>query len=554
MCLVWHGRCRAPPYDSARLPEETSAETQGRPARVARNTAIFAVATSLSRVAGLAREVIASSYFGTSGPFSAFTLAFQVPNLVRSLVADAALSAAFVPVFVELLTTGRKREAFRLATTLTLLILLGLGALSALFIVFAGVIMPLFIGSAFSPTLVDLTVGLSQVLFPILVLLGVNGLLVGILNARDHFTVPAFAPVVWNLVIIVTLVVLRPQFAQGEQVYAYAIGVLVATLVQLLMVLPVLPRVGFRFELAFDWRDPHIRQVFRLMLPVIVGLGVINVDLVINSSVGTLISEEAPRAIEAAFRIYMLPQGVFSVAVSTVLFPTLGRLVTTNDIDGLRKLQTRGTRTILLVLIPAAVLMMVLATPVTRLIYQRGSFGAGSTDLVAEALIWFAVSLPFAGINLLLTRTFFALRRAWIPTGLAVANLAVNAALSFALYKPLGIAGPVIGTTAASIGMTFGQLWVLRGRLGGIEAPALIAAVVKMALASALAGVAAWGSWVWLDDVLGRGLAGQLGSVGAAVLIGIAIYAAAVLALRETEAVSAVARLRGVVSSRNHRS
>lgn len=512
------------------------------------------MATALSRAVGLAREVIASSYFGTSGPFSAFTLAFQVPNLVRSLVADAALSAAFVPVFVELLTTGRKREAFRLATTLTLMILLGLGALSAVFIIFAGAVMPLFIGSAFSPALVDLTVGLSQVLFPILVLLGVNGLLVGILNARDHFAVPAFAPVVWNVVIIVTLVLLRPQLDPEDQIYAYAIGVLVATVVQLLMAVPMLPRVGFRFERAFDWRDPHVRQVFRLMLPVIVGLGVINVDLLINSSVGTLISEEAPRAIDAAFRIYMLPQGVFSVAVATVLFPTLGRLVTTDDIDGLRKLQTRGTRTILLVLIPAAVLMVVLATPVTRLIYQRGSFGPASTELVSQALVWFAVSLPFAGINLLLTRTFFALRRAWIPTGLAVGNLALNTALSFALYEPLGIAGPVIGTTAASIGMTFGQLWVLRGRLGGIEAPALIAATARMAVASALAGAVAWGAWMWLDDLLGRGLAGQLASVGTALALGIASYAAAVLALGEAEAVGAVKRLRASLSARNGRS
>lgn len=525
-------------------------ETQPRPARVARNTAIFAVATTLSRIAGLAREVIASSYFGTSGPFSAFTLAFQVPNLVRSLVADAALSAAFVPVFVELLTTGRKREAFRLASTLTLLILIGLGALSALFILFASTIMPLFIGSAFTPTLTDLTVGLSQVLFPILVLLGLNGLLVGILNARDHFAVPAFAPIVWNLVIILALVLLRPQLEAADQIYAYAIGVLVATVVQLLMAVPMLPRVGFRFELAFDWRDGHVRQVFRLMLPVIVGLGVINVDLLINSSIGTLISEQAPRAIDAAFRIYMLPQGVFSVAVSTVLFPTLGRLVTRNDTDGLRALQARGTRTILLVLVPAAALVIVLATPITRLVYQRGEFTSESTDLVATALVWFAVSLPFAGVNLLLTRTFFALRRAWTPTVLAIATLILNAIASFALYRPLGIAGPVIGTVLSSIGMTVGQLFFLRKRLGGVEAAALLWASTRMVLASALAAAVAWLAWDRIDAVLGQGLWGQVASVGGGLTLGLFAYAAAVLAMREGEAVSAVDRARAAIAAR----
>ncbi len=544
------GAGRGSPYDSARLLAENAAETEGRPARVARNTAIFAVATSLSRAVGLAREVLASSYFGTSGSFSAFTLAFQVPNLVRSLVADAALSAAFVPVFVELLTTGRKREAFRLATTMTLLILIGLGGLSAIFILFASAIIPLFIGSAFTPALTDLTVGLSQVLFPILVLLGINGLLVGILNARDHFAVPAFAPVVWNLVIIGFLVLLRPQLQGPDQIYAYAIGVLVATVVQLVMVLPVLPRVGFHFELAFDWRDPHVRQVFRLMLPVIVGLGVINIDLLINSSVGTLISEQAPRAIDAAFRIYMLPQGVFSVAVATVLFPSLGRLVTQRDTDGLRALQARGTRLILLVLIPAAALLVVLAVPITRLVFQRGQFDAQSTDLVAQALVWFAVSMPFAGINLLLTRTFFALRKAWIPTGLAIGALALNAALSFALYKPLGVAGPVIGTAIGSMAMSFGQLWFLRSRLGGVEARPLLGAVAKMAVGSAAAAAAAWGLWYLLDQAFGRSLWAQLLSVGGGLAVGLALYAAIVLALKEKDAVIAVARVRAAIAAR----
>ena len=536
------------------MPSVNSEESEGRPTRVARNTAIFSFATALSRLAGLVREVVASSQFGTSGAFSAFTLAFQVPNLVRSLVADAALSAAFVPVFVELMTTGKKKQAFRLASTLTLMILIGLGALTAVFILAASVIMPLFIGSAFTPQLVDLTVGLSQVLFPILVLLGVNGLLVGVLNARDHFAVPAFAPIVWNLVIIAALLFLKPEFSGQNQIYAYAIGVLVATVVQLGLALPMLPRVGFKFEWAFDWRDPHVRQVFRLMLPVIVGLGVINLDLLINSAVGTLISEAAPRAIDAAFRIYMLPQGIFSVAVSTVLFPTLGKLVTNRDTDGLRALQARGTRTILLVLVPAAALTAVLATPVTRLVYQRGQFDAASTEIVATALVWFAVSMPFAGINLLLTRTFFALRKAWIPTGLAVGNLALNAILSLALYKPLGVAGPVIGTAVASIGMSVGQLVMLRRRIGGVEAGPLLAGLLRMIAGSAVASAAAWESWNLLDQALGRSLAAQLVSVGCGIALGLLVYVAAVLVLREPEAVGAVARVRASLAARNSRS
>ena len=509
------------------------------------------MATSLSRIAGLGREVVASNYFGTSGPFSAFTLAFQIPNLVRSLVADAALSAAFVPVFVDLLSQGKKREAFRLASTLGLLIFFSLGILTGLFILTAGVIMPLFIGSSFTPSLVDLTVGLSQVLFPILVLLGLNGLVVGILNSKDHFTIPAIAPVVWNLVIIAALIWLRPQFDGSNQIYAYAIGVLVATAIQLGMALPMLGRVGFHFEFSFNWRDPHVVQVLRLMIPVTVGLGVINVDLLINSAVGSLISQAAPRAIDAAFRIYMLPQGIFSVAVATVLFPALGRAVAQRDTEGLRSLSARGVRTIVLLLVPAAALTMVLATPIVRLVYQRGAFGSASTDLVATALVWFSVSLPFAGANLLLTRTFFAMRDAWVPTTLAMANLAVNAILSFALYKPLGIAGPVIGTVVASIGMTVGQLWILRRRLGHIELGVLINSTVRVTVASAGAAALAWVVWSWLDGVVGEALVGQLVSVGLGITAGIGLYGAAVLLLRVPEAL--FIRDRGLGSFRARR-
>src|SRR4051812_26730153 len=218
-------------------------KTTGR--TVARNTAIFSIATGLSRIAGLVREIVASSYFATSGPFSAFTIAFQVPNVVRSLFADAALSAAFVPVFTEMLEQGRRKEAFKLASTLFFLILTVLSAIAVLFVVGAGVLMPLFTGDAFDAQLDDLTVGLSRVLFPVVVILGLNGLVVGILNAYDHFAIPAISPLVWNVVIIIGLVVSHQVLNGDEQLYGYAIGVLAGTVVQFAMALPQLRRLGF---------------------------------------------------------------------------------------------------------------------------------------------------------------------------------------------------------------------------------------------------------------------------------------------------------------------
>ena len=152
------------------------------------------------------------------------------------------------------------------------------------------------------------------------------------------------------------------------------------------------------------------------MLPVTIGLGIINLDQLLNAAFGTLVSEEAPRAIESAFRIFMLPQGLFSVAVATVLFPTLSRMAARRDGGGMRRALGIGIRQINLLLIPSAAFLMVLATPIVRLLYQRGHFTAHSTELVSEALFCFALSLPFSGLNLLLTRTFFAVKRPWIPT------------------------------------------------------------------------------------------------------------------------------------------
>src|SRR3954451_10287737 len=508
------------------------------PRRTAVNTAIFSVATGLSRIAGLVREVVAAAYFGTTGAASAFTLAFQIPNLVRALVADAALSSAFVPVFSDLLEHKRRREALQLASALAGLLLVALGALSLLFILLAPHIIPLFAGSDFTPELTELCVGLSQVRFPIVVLLGINGLFVGILNAHDHFTIPAIAPLVWNLVIIAGLVGLAPLFEGPNKLYAYAIGVLAGTVVQLVMTFPVLKRIGYPFwGISLPRRaDERVRRVLILMLPVSVGLGLINIDLVLNTQIGWLISDEAPRAIDAAFRIYMLPQGMFSLPVATVLFPQLSRLASRHDLPGLTGLLGVGMRQVALLLIPAAAATIVLATPIVRLVYQRGEFDAHSTQLTAEALFWFAFSLPFSGWNLLLTRTFFSLQKPWLPTVLASGSLVVNAAVSFALYKPLGIAGVVLGTVISNAVLTVLEGYYLRRELGGLELTVTARAVAGMLAGAVVLGGIAYFAWWSLDTILGRSLPAQIVSVGSGLILGSMGYAIVVLSLRIPEA------------------
>jgi putative peptidoglycan lipid II flippase len=233
----------------------------------------------------------------------------------------------------------------------------------------------------------------------------------------------------------------------------------------------------------------------------------------------------------------MLPQGVFSVAVATVLFPTLSRLAARRDFDALRRTMGTGLRQIFLLLVPAAVFSAVLAEPIVRLLYERGEFGPASTDAVALALFWFSFSLPFAGANLLLTRTFFSLQEPWLPTRLAAGNLAINTVVSLLLYRPLGIAGVVIGTAVASLGMTLGQYVVLRRLLGGaLEGAATLRALGQIAAASALMGAMTWAGHAGLVELLGDAFLAQLIAVAGAAAIAAAAYAGVALVLRIEEA------------------
>jgi putative peptidoglycan lipid II flippase len=501
-----------------------------------RNTALYAAATGASRVAGLAREIIAARYFGTSGRMSAFVIAFQVPNLFRALLADSALQGAFVPVFTELLEKGRRREAMALASNLISLFCLALGGLTVFLVAAAPVLMPLLTPGFPDGGLRDLTVVLSQIMFPVVLLFALSGLIGGMLNSMGHFTVPALAPVAWNLVVIGVLVGAGPFLSDDQEIYAYAIGVLTAAVVHFALPLPWLKGAGIALKPSFDWRDPNVRRVLSLMLPVTLTLGLFNFSLLINSLIATLVSDQAPAAIDRAFRICVLPQGVFTVAIVTILFPTLSRYAARGAFDELRSTMATGVRLICLLTIPSAILLAVLAEPITRLVYQRGAFGGEATDLVAEALFVWAFSLPIQGVGTLLSQAFFSLRKPWVTTVVALGYVVVNAAVSLALYKPLGIAGVVLGTVAANVGMTVAKSVIIRPVIGGLEGRETVSATARMLVAGAAFGGVAWGVWQLLDDALGHAaLLPQVVSVGVATVAASAVYLGLTRLLRVPE-------------------
>ncbi len=502
--------------------------------RLAWSTAVFSLATGLSRVLGLVREMVAAYLFGAKGAINAFTVAFQIPNLVRALVADAALSSAFVPVFSELLEKGERARAWRVASTLFWLLLLGLTALTALFVLVAPLLIPLFDLPAGRE---GLAVTLAQILFPTVALLGLSGIIVGILNSYEHFSVPALTPVAWNLAIIAGLLLGVPQADSSEgELYVYAGSIVVGTLIQVLLPVPWLRGRDGTLRLALDVRDPAVKQTFVLMVPVMLGLGLIN----FNSLIGTLFAarfidpELAPTAIDKAFRIYMLPQGMFSVAVATVLFPALARLAARGDTAGFRATVALGLRQIGFLLVPASAASAVLAEPIVRLLYQRGEFTPDQTPAVAGALAAFSLGLSANGMILMLNRAFFSLQQPRTPTVIALGTLVFNTALYAACYR-LGIWGIPLAISIANIAATAGLLFALRRRTGRLDFRETGRSLVRVAGASAALAAVAYPVWRVLDEALGRDLLGQLVSLGSALGLGLGTYLVSCRLLRVRE-------------------
>ena len=509
------------------IPPAPASAPAGREApRLAVSGAIFGLATGLSRVLGLVREVVAAYYFGASGKINAFTVAFQVPNLVRALVADAALSSSFVPVFVDLLKKDPKR-AWRVASSLFWLMLLGLTALSALFILVAPWVIGIFGNPGHDR---PLAVGLSRVLFPIVALLGVSGIIVGILNSYEHFTVPAISPVFWNIAIIVGLAIGVPQaHSMNTKLYVYAVSILIATFIQAFLPLPWLRGYDGRLRLVLDWRDPAVKEVFKNMVPVTLGLGLINVNAVIDTFFASRLinGSLAPTAIQKAFLVYMLPQGMFSVAIATVLFPTLSRFASTaaetGDYGNFRATVNSGLRQIAFLLVPAAVVSAVLAEPIIRILFQRGHFTADQTPVVADCLAAFSAGLVFNGAMLMLNRAFFSMRSNWVPTAIALGNLFLNAVLDLAFYR-LGAWGIPLSTAVCNVAGTWALVIALRRRIRRLDGGAIASTTLRVVVASAVVGAVAWSLWRPLDSALGRSFPAQLVTLGVPLGAAIAVY------------------------------
>jgi putative peptidoglycan lipid II flippase len=366
--------------------------------------------------------------------------------------------------------------------------------------------------------------------------MSLSGVVVGILASHDHFSAPALAPIAWNGAIVAALLAITPFTSRHDDIYVYAVATLVGTVLQAVIPLPWLRGRGHRLSWSVTFRDPHLREMLVLMVPVTVSLGLINIQQLIDTKFSVLVParliprgvglDQGPAILDNAFRIYMLPQGIFSVAISTVVFPALARYASRGDTARFRETFSDGLRQIFLLLLPSSALLIALAEPSVRLLYQHGEFTAAQTPIVADTIRGFAWGLAFNGASLLVIRALFSQRAPRVATVVSVLTLVVNGIADALLYRHLGVPGVALATSVTNVAGFSTLYLLLRRRVGRLDTARNVRAVAAALVASALAAGLAWVAWDAVDGVLGRSLPAQVASVGAATICGGALYLA----------------------------
>jgi putative peptidoglycan lipid II flippase len=471
---------------------------------VARSAASAGAATISSRILGVVREQVIAAYFGAGYATDAYQVAFRIPNLLRDLFAEGAMSAAFVPTFTRLLTRSGKAPAWRLGNHVINALILVTGALVVLGIVFAE---PLILALAAeeytaSPEKLALTVQLARIMLPTLTFIALAAAFMGMLNSLHHYFIPALSPATFNVLTIVsafTLVPLMPMFGL-HPIVAIAIGTLLGGVAQLALQWPTLHKEGFRYHLDLDWRDEGLHRMLTLMGPGTIGMAATQVNVFVNTVLATSTVEGAVSWLNYAFRLMYLPIGLFGVSIATAALPTVSRQSTLEDSTAVRDTVSSSLSLMLMLNIPATVGLVVLAEPIVRVVLERGAFTSADTVATAAALQFYAVGLIGYSVVRIVSPIFFALGRHRTPVAVSTVVVLINASLNYILVQTtLSYRGLALGTSIAALINAGTLLVLLRVHLNGLNEGRLLGSVAKIVLASTVMGMAA----VWSHDMLG---------------------------------------------------
>lgn len=454
----------------------------------------------LSRATGLLREVVLSNRFGTTAAYDAYLAAFRVPDMLFQLVAGGALGSAFLPVFAAFWLKQDKREAWLLFSrvlNLVVLVLVGMAALAALF---AEPIVRNVLAPGFSPEQASVTAELMRVMLFGTVIFGASGLVMGALNATQHFVTPAAAPVLYNVAIIAAAYWLGPTLG----VRGLALGVVAGSLAHLLVQIPALVRRGVRYTPALSFADPAVRQVAKLMGPRVLGLFFVQMHFVVNTILASGLVAGSLSALNYAWLLMLLPQGIIAQAIATVAFPTFSAQAAAGQFDLLRRTFERTLRVVFFLVTPAALALLVLRRPTISILFEHGAFDTESMILVAYGLQFYLLGLVAHSLLEIVVRGFYALQNTWIPVTVGIVAMSANVALSFAFVGRLSFGGLALANSVATTAETALLIWLISRRMGGLHWGSLASSAVRTVAAALVmaAGAWAWGRWVYVNIYL----------------------------------------------------
>ena len=461
----------------------------------------------------------------------AFYVAYRVPNLMRDLFAEGAMSAAFVPAFTRRLKQQGKNAAWQLGNQLINALLVVTGLLVLLGIIYARPLTELIAGDyAAVPGKLELTATLTRILLPFLSLVAVAAALMGMLNSLNRFFIPALSPAMFNVGVILSAFLLVP-FAPAlglHPIVAIAIGMLLGGLGQIAIQLPSLRREGFRYRLQLDPADQGLREILRLMGPGTLAGAAVQINLLVNTILAAGEGTGAVSWLSYAFRLMYVPIGLFGVSIATAALPAVSRHAAQNDQEGMRQTIADALRMMLILIIPALVGLIVLAEPIVQVIFERGSFAPTDTAATAAALVFYAPGLLGYSAVRIAVPCFYALKDSVTPTLISVVSVALNLGLNLALVQWMGYRGLALGTSIAALANAALLCILLGRRIGTFGSGLLLAAFWKIAVAAGLMGAAVVAVHGGLEAVWPHGgLLPALGRLATSIAAGVAVLACA---------------------------
>lgn len=489
-----------------------------------RSAGIVMLSTLTSRVMGFVRDMIVAACFGASASLDGFFIAFRIPNLLRRLVAEGALTISFIPVYTEYLVNRGDREALELAQKTLSILLVVLASLCALGIVFSPEIVRLFAYGFTDEAALALTTDLNRIMFPYLFFVGLVAFAMGVLNSHGYFFAPAFSPVLLNVGFIVGALFFRKLF--DEPLHGLAWGVIFGGVLQTVLQIPYMAKSGFRLRFSIDFKHPGIRSIFRLIAPAVFGIAVYQINIFMSTVLASMLAPGSISYLYYSDRLTEMVLGIFIISIGNVILPEMSRVSARDDLGALKLIYIRSVRAALFLAVPAAAALMAAGLPIVSVLFMRGAFTAYHAEMTARALFYASIGIASVAVLRITTPTFYSLKDTRTPVVTSAVSFVLNIGLGYVLMRtPLAHAGLSLANSISGTVQVGLLLWWLFRKIGAVAARPLVVPIVKYCLASGVMVAVILlvaGGVDWMNDPFARRvlfLALVVASGGAAYLL-----------------------------------